>query len=607
MAFTCLPKEKADELIQAIKDGRFDYDEMVRSGSAERAQYLEQIVGEQYAKDVNVLLERKILLKDWKAGMTRAVQSLTIEKPVKDAYIEKIMGLEKILDKTEQNTFLTELAERKLRYGVTYAEASYITELARKVKESGEKMNEALKVGKEIDPALRKQYGIDDIMLQEYVNYLKLKPRGTKNYWKDKVTDPNKIKSIIDISKDVIMIVGSTTKGAKATLDVSAVGRQGYKLMTNNPIVWAKGALTIPKNMFKEIFTNKDVMFDIRAEIVSRDNAVNGKYQAMKADVGLRSEEAFPDSIWNKIPGMVDAAGLWKGKPLVVKLVTWPVKLGAEGVTRVYKAFETAYTGTILRWRADYADLLIKQAEKNGVNMLDTKQAQPIGRVVNEMTGRGHLRMGPEASKLTNVALFSPRWWKSQVDFLTAHQFDLAGMESNPGTLFAKKKAAANLTRSVLATASILYTASQLWGEDAVETDMTSTDFGRIRINDTRFDVTAGHAAHLVLAMRVYKGQSKSATTGKITDLRANGWGRNTVDVVEDYIEGKSSPSLRTQLEWMAGEHFNGDPVTMKSAAQNLLIPIPVTTYEELRDNPEAADLMWAMMFESLGVSTNTY
>ena len=86
MAFTCLPKEKADQLIKAVKDGRFDYNEMVRSGSAERAAYLEGIVGKEYASDVNILIERKILLKDWKAGMARAVNSLTLEKPVKDKY-----------------------------------------------------------------------------------------------------------------------------------------------------------------------------------------------------------------------------------------------------------------------------------------------------------------------------------------------------------------------------------------------------------------------------------------------------------------------------------------------------------------------------------------
>jgi hypothetical protein len=55
------------------------------------------------------------------------------------------------------------------------------------------------------------------------------------------------------------------------------------------------------------------------------------------------------------------------------------------------------------------------------------------------------------------------------------------------------------------------------------------------------------------------------------------------------------------------GRNFKGETPTPGSVGSNLLTPIPVTNYFELRDNPDAAPILAAMIADALGIGTNTY
>jgi hypothetical protein len=107
------------------------------------------------------------------------------------------------------------------------------------------------------------------------------------------------------------------------------------------------------------------VMAALRADVFSRPNAMNGKYAAAKNGYGLGifHEEAFPTSIPSRIPFL--------GK--------------------VFKASESAFTGSALKMRAELADAVIATAEKNGIDMLDETQATALGNLVTSLTGRGEL------------------------------------------------------------------------------------------------------------------------------------------------------------------------------------------------------------------------
>ena len=52
---------------------------------------------------------------------------------------------------------------------------------------------------------------------------------------------------------------------------------------------------------------------------------------------------------------------------------------------------------------------------------------------------------------------------------------------------------------------------------------------------------------------------------------------------------------------------FEGKRPTPISTLKDLFVPIIITNYKELKDDPESADMLLAMIAEGLGISTGTY
>jgi len=58
---------------------------------------------------------------------------------------------------------------------------------------------------------------------------------------------------------------------------------------------------------------------------------------------------------------------------------------------------------------------------------------------------------------------------------------------------------------------------------------------------------------------------------------------------------------------WITGRDFQGKKPTVGSNLKNLLAPLPYTNYEELKNNPDSAPMLAAMIADALGIGTNTY
>ncbi|WP_460315408.1 hypothetical protein, partial [Staphylococcus aureus] len=93
------------------------------------------------------------------------------------------------------------------------------------------------------------------------------------------------------------------------------------------------------------------------------------------------------------------------------------------------------------------------------------------------------------------MALFSAKFLKSNIDTLTAHQFNMKLSK------YARKQAALNTLKIVGGIAATLAIADQLW-PGSVNWDPRSSDFGKIRIGKVRFDISGGMSSLVVLAAR---------------------------------------------------------------------------------------------------------
>jgi hypothetical protein len=555
MANFCLPKFAADAFKEKLTSGAINPGKLADMTSEERHNFFKGFLGEENAKQTNALFESKLLLKDQQAGIIRWAKSVSGLNPeAQKELIARVQKLDKVLNPAEEKAFLADLAEKKLGVGVSAEEAKTISELAQKADQA----KQAIANGGD-----RLEYGRAKVAFGNYVS--DLKNAATKPTLKERAMDP----------LGTLKTAGGFTKSLKASLDDSALFRQGWKTMFTNPGIWAKNSAQSFMDIAHAI-GGKNVLDEVNADIVSRPT-----FDAMKKAklaVGV-TEESYPSHLAEKIPAL----------------------------GRLYKASESAYTGFIQRTRADVFDKYLQIAEKSGIDITDKKELEGIGKVVNALTGRGNLGALEPAADAVNNIFFSPRNLKSNIDLLTAHALD-KGI-----TPFARKQAATNLVKVVAGTASVLGIANALL-PGSVEWDPRSADFGKIRVGNTRFDVSGGMSSIVTLAARLATQSSKSSTTGKVSKLNARDkkgnpkFGAQTgADVLVNFTENKLSPIGQIVLDLLKQNDRTGNKPTVLGEANNLLTPLPITNTIELNTTPGAANALLGTIADALGISVNSY
>lgn len=570
MAF-CLPKEFAGKFLDALKSGKIVPEELASMSSVERRAFLEPIVGAKDVHEVNALLESKLILQDQKRGMVAWAKKVAgLSETRRADIISRIEKLTNVLEPAEERAFLEDLAAKRLGTEVSVEEARNIAGLSKQLSKAQEEYDP--KSGKWTSEDARLKYGALKVALSNYVNDLKLENEKTtlKGVVQDFKTNP------IEGTKAGVSKLASITKGIQASLDNSALFRQGWRTIFTHPGTWVKNALQSFRDIAAQIGkkpTNNDVINGVKAEIYSRENAMNGIYQKMKLDIG-DAEEAFPTTIPERIPLF----------------------------GRLYKASETAYTGFLYRMRADIADQYIKVAENGGVDLKDAEGVRSIGKMVNSLTGRGDLGSLEKVGKQVNTIFFSPKAVKASFDFLTGHNLQ-KGVSP-----FVRKAAAINLLKVVAGTAVIMATAQALLGKNAIELDPRSADFGKIRIGDTRFDISGGMSSLITLAARLGTLSTKSSTTHKVSSLTSGKFGAPTgLDVAFDFATNKASPLASVVVDILRGQTFEGTKPTIFNETTGLFTPLPISNAQEVLSSPNGADPLLTIIADGLGISTNTY
>lgn len=460
-------------------------------------------------------------------------------------------------------------ANPKLPATITDAEAKQITDLSKNVLSA----REALETGS-LTPEARTAYGQARIAYDNYVADL---IAGSGPKLGEALKKPG-------FYKDTIMKTAGMSKSLVATLDNSVIFRQGWKTMFSHPKTWAKNSLKSFGDIVNSI-GGKDVLDHVHADIVSRDNALNGLYKQMGLDVyGAKKnfmEEAFPVSIGKN----------WKkGNP--------------------FKASEAAFSGWQQRTRADLADQYLVLAKDMGIDLTSKKELQSIGKLVNSLTSRGHLGKAEKWADGLNKLFFAPRLIKSHIDVLGGHVVTGAG-----GSDFVRKQAAKNLLRISIGSAVALKLASEVTG-GKLEVDPRSSDFGKVRVGDTRFDLSGGMAGLLTLGTRLlptpgddgWGFHTKSSNTGETKKLNSGENGAQTaLDVLYDFGENKLAPLFAAASDVYEGRDFDGNKPTVGSVTRSLTMPLIIQNYQELQKDPNRANVAASMIAEGLGISANTY
>ncbi|MFA5165607.1 MAG: hypothetical protein WC481_08630 [Candidatus Omnitrophota bacterium] len=572
----CIPSYLVNEFLRRLKSGEMDPEKLVEMGSKARHEYFASFLGEANAKFVNASFESKLLLKNQQQGIINWAKQMSGIKPeVKRDMISRVEKMTEILQPEKVEGFLADLAAQRLGIGVTVEEAGKIADLANIVAEKRAMVTPGLPNG---SPE-RLEYGTALALFKEYVGGLKAEAQ--------KLTPAEFMQS----PAEWIETVGGATKGIAASLDNSFFGRQGFRTLVEKPDIWMRDFLKSWGDIGKELM-GVDAMLSIKADVFSRQNAMNGKYQAMGIDIGLISEEAFPSQLPEKIPFF----------------------------GRLYKASESAYNGAALRIRADLADAWIREAEANGVNVTD-KDAN-IGTVINSITGRGKVDLfSPKGNRVINCAIFSIKYVKSNLDTLLApadYAWRTATGSMPTESKWARKKAAQNSLKTIGSIAGILAVAKML-DPESVEEDPRSTKFGKIMVgprHDIAINVSIGLNSMVTLAARILPTKHNGKWGGWVKNSKGkyeNWWDgkfgqANGSDLAFNFMKGKASPIAAMSLAYLEARNRQFEKPTLGGVVATSVTPIPVSSGVELAKSDAGDDpILYAILtaLEFIGVSTN--
>lgn len=594
MSTWCLIKSEAEKFKKGLRSGEINPEKLLTMTSEERRNFLAGFVGEENAKNVNSLFESKLLLKNQQAGMISWAKSVSgITPKVRRDLIAKIERLDRVLDPAENEQFLEDLASTRLGVDVSQEEAKVIADLSKKVSETKKiydveavsKMTQ--KEGLEMmrDPIKNKarlEYGDAVIALDNYVTDLKMQANKVtlEEFKRNPIgTTLKGVKTTLDLSKSM-----------KASYDDSAILNQGFPILANfrTAPIWAKNALGTFTNMGK-VFMGRAVWDKTRADVVSRPNYLNGLYKKNGLAVNV-IEEAFPTSVPEKLATIGD-------KNKLLKVALTPLRLFGKG----YKATEVAFNAFQMKNRVDVFDLFVSIAEKQGLNISpDAGEIEGVGKLVNALTSRGRMGALEPVANIVNSPFFSLRKQVAGVESLFLYQ---VGSQSK----FTRKMGASAALQQLMLIASMLGVAYAL-KKDSVETDTTSSDFGKIRVGSTRFDLTQGRAAYVVLLSRILQSKMKSSTSGKESDINTGEYASlKSTDLIGDFTQNKFSPFLNELIYIINREDRDGNVPTVGSVLKDLYVPLGITSIPDLLNNPDAANFIAATIANTFGVQSNTY
>ena len=393
------------------------------------------------------------------------------------------------------------------------------------------------------------------------------------------------------LNKENIVSAINIAKSMQATMDFSAALRQGL------PLIHTKQYWSSFSKMFK--YFGDKTAFEANQQVLhQRPNYQLGESATLQlTDLGeglAQREELFMSTAAEKIPGF----------------------------GHVVKGSERAYVGFLNKLRADTFDDLVAQAEKMGIKTFtETENAEgeivktataytkKIAEYVNTSTGRGSLGRFEKNAVELNAMLFSPRLLASRLQMLNPKYYmDLPPM--------VRKEAFKSLF-SVARAGLIMTGMAKLAGAE-VETDPRSADFLKARFGNTRVDPFGGFQQYVVAAAKLATQSTKSSQSGRVTDLASSFNAPNSVSVITDLLEGKSSPVASFFLALGRQKDFGGAPIQLmpddkKSLDENVFdntlikryIPLVLQDLRALyKDDPSSLPLGVAAM---LGLGVQTY
>lgn len=453
--------------------------------------------------------------KDWLKGLEKKGVKGTTKKHI----LDRIVNHPEVMNPKGSRMFAEGLAEQLMGYGVSREDAKELFELSKTISEQKKRLlrlvpnyytmtaeeasnltGEALKARQDLAESMvkfQKLYTLNSLKAQDAIHLRKS--------WGGKLWDN-------------LLSVAGNIKSLKASVDFSFLRQlqnTAYVNFASFKDAMAKG--------YKAWLESAEGVETMLGDLLTRPNALNWNYNAFNIEVGIK-EEAFPES--------------------------WLSKQMEKYVPRanLLRRSEESFNLAIQTARANLFDWMLDQtrSEENPNGDLKLLKVQKVGKAINTITGRGEFpyltSKSEKQNRITNNLLFAPKWLASRIQTLLDIRFVGEIGKISPNGARARA-AVGNLIMLGILTNLIKYMTDRDDDESFYEWlervfDPRSSDFGKIKIGRTRFDLSTGTAALITFAARVITGQTKTTTTGKV---KKQSWAKT----VGNFLRGKSAPATR--------------------------------------------------------------
>jgi len=354
-------------------------------------------------------------------------------------------------------------------------------------------------------------------------------PRKFERNLAEKVWGKN-FASILEAVEDKIKLGDKVTvsdylalpKATAASMDISRTGRQNV-LLIGSPKAFFQGLVRDWHLFLKDENTARSMEKSFLLKLEKVGDLLNKsgiRWNDWGTGVGFKTgSERFASRIAGKIPGI--------------------------------KRSERAYSmgGNAIR-----ASKLLEIAKsRKGIPTTD-EQWRHIGHVLNILTGEGDPKTFKKYLPLMNAIFFAPRLMEARIRAFV----DLANLKhwTDPEWRPAMKILAYHVASFMAVNLGILGLMATVPGVD-VEKDPRSSDFGKIRMGDTRIDFWGGYLPLMRLCVHLATRQRKTRA-GKIVEQE---W----MDTITRFLQSKLGPVPGYVLDLMKGETFYGDYVGLEA------------------------------------------
>lgn len=389
-------------------------------------------------------------------------------------------------------------------------------------------------------------------------------------------------RSRFEKSRDLVIDVLNVPRAVMSSVDYSAPLRQGLIQTVAHPDI-AKDAAAF---MFKSSASQKvfdRFFYDLKEHPRYEDSQKAGLSLTDPHDPILSAkEEQFMTNIAQKIP---------VGGALV-------------------KGSERAYVGYLNKMRWDLYNRYADAFEMDGKTFQNSEKLyKALAEYINSTTGRGTLGKFEESAKVLNALFFSPRLIASRVRLLTnfANPNWYYKTPKEIRVLYFKDMAkfiGAGLTTLGLAALA----GNTLYKDDdknkpTIELDPRSSDFLKIKVGNTRYDIWGGFQQYIRASAQLFSGTQKTSTTGELQHLTPN----DRWHVATKFLRGKTSPVVATGLDFLTGETVTGDRVQWQDELLKSIIPLTIQDVASAVKDNGVRSIFTVGIPATFGVGTETY